>query len=138
MKQWLRSAFLFILFGAIYFGIETLWQGSVTHWTMFLLGGMVGFLIGDINGKIHWEMPILQQCTIGMGVAIFAEAVAGVILNIILKLNLWHYTRMTFFWGQCNLPYCVIWLILGAFCILLDDQIRWRFLGEEKPHYRWR
>lgn len=137
-KEFIKNMILFIIFGAIYFGLECLWKGSLTHWTMFLLGGVVGFLIGDINEKIHWEMPFMQQATIGMGVAIFAEAVAGIILNIILDLKLWHYSTMTFFWGQCSLPFCIIWLFLSAACIVLDDWIRWKFFGEEKPHYRWR
>lgn len=138
LRIWLKNLFLFVLFGAIYFGLECLWKGHATHWTMFLLGGTVGFLIGDINEKIHWNMPFMQQCTIGMGVAVFSEAVAGIILNVILKLDIWHYHHMAFFWHQCSLPFCIIWLILSAACIVLDDFIRWKLFGEEKPHYRWR
>lgn len=137
-KIWIKNWALFFIFGLIYFALESIWKGSMTHWTMFILGGIVGFLIGDINEKISWDMPFLQQCTIGMGVAIFSEAVAGVILNIILNLNLWHYTTMTFFWGQCSLPFCVIWFFLSSFAIVLDDIIRWKIFGEDQPHYRWR
>lgn len=137
-KLFLKNMALFVIFGALYYGLECLWKGYPTHWTIFLLGGIVGFLIGDINGKIHWKMPFFQQCTIGMGVAIFSEAVAGIILNIILKLNVWSYQRMAFFWNQCSLPFCVIWLFLSAACIILDDFLRWKLFGEEKPHYTWR
>ena len=91
MKKRLKGLLVFLVFGLIYFGLECLWRGSSAHWTLFFLGGFIGFLIQDINGKIHWEMPFLQQCTIGMGVAIFSEAVAGIILNVILKLDVWHY-----------------------------------------------
>jgi hypothetical protein len=91
IKILLKDLILFTIFGTVYFLLECLWKGQITHWTMFLLGGIVGFLIGDINEKIHWNMPFLQQCTIGMGVAVFSEAVAGIILNIVFKLNIWHY-----------------------------------------------
>lgn len=138
MKKFLHNLILFTVFGTIYFILECIWKGQLTHWTMFLLGGIVGFLIGDINEKIHWNMPFLQQCTIGMGVAVFSEAVAGILLNIVFKLNIWHYQRMAFFWNQCSLPFCIIWLFLSAACIVLDDFLRWKLFGEEKPHYRWK
>lgn len=138
MKNWMRQLILFIVFGVVYFGIEYLWRGQDTHWILFFLGGFISFLIQDINGKIHWKMPFLQQCTIGMGVAIFSEAVAGIILNIILGLDIWHYRSMTFFWHQCNLPFCIIWLFLSAACIVFDDWLRWKYFNEEKPHYSWR
>lgn len=138
MKRLLKDAIIFIIFGAIYFGLECLWKGRLTHWTMFLLGGLVGMLIGNINEKISWDMPIFQQATIGMGVAIFCEAAAGIVLNIILKLHVWEYRRMTFFWGQCSVPFCIIWLVLSFVCIYVDDLLRWKLFGEEKPHYRLR
>ena len=56
-KLFLKNMALFVIFGALYYGLECLWKGYPTHWTLFLLGGIVGFLIGDINGKIHWKMP---------------------------------------------------------------------------------
>lgn len=138
MKRFLKDFILFLIFGAIYFCLECVWRGHLTHWTMFILGGLVGVLIGGINEKIEWDMPLFQQSTIGMGVAIFSEAVAGIILNIFLQLNIWHYTRLAFFWNQCSLPFCIIWFVLAIVCILLDDFLRWKLFGEEKPHYRLR
>lgn len=138
MKKLLRSLILFIVFGAIYYGFQCAWKQGPAHWTMFALGGIIGVLISDINDKIEWNMPIFQQCTIALGVAIFSDAVAGIILNIILQLNVWHYTRMEFFWNQCSLPYCIIWFILGTICIFLDDWLQWKLFGGEKPHYKLR
>ena len=90
MKRFLKDFILFLIFGAIYFCLEYVWRGHLTHWSMFILGGLVGVLIGSINETIEWDMPFFQQCTIGMGVAIFSEAVAGIVLNILLQLNIWH------------------------------------------------
>lgn len=138
MKHFLKNLILFLIFGAIYFCLECAWRGHLTHWTMFILGGLVGVLIGGINERIEWDMPFFQQSTIGMGVAIFSEAVAGIVLNIFLQLNIWHYTKLAFFWNQCSLPFCIIWFILAMVCIVLDDFLRWKLFGEEKPHYRLR
>ena len=138
MKRIFKDLILFVIFGAIYFGLECIWTGAATHWTMFLVGGLMGVLIGGINEKIGWDMPIFQQCTISMGVAIFCEAAVGIVLNILLGLDVWHYTKMAFFWNQCSLPFCVIWFVLGSICIFLDDWLRWKLFGEEKPHYKLR
>lgn len=138
MKRIFKDLILFVIFGLIYFAMEFLWKGYLTHWTMFVLGGFIAVLIGGINEKIDWDMPIFQQGTIGLGIAVVCEAVAGILLNIILGLHIWEYRRMTFFWGQCSLPFCAIWLILAFVCIFLDDFLRWKLFGEEKPHYRWR
>lgn len=138
MKRLLKDFILFLIFGLIYFLMEYLWKGYLTHWTMFVLGGLIAVLIGGINEKIDQDMPIFQQGTIGLGIAVVCEAAAGVLLNIILGLHIWQYRRMTFFWGQCSLPFCAIWLVLSFVCIFLDDFLRWKLFGEEKPHYRWR
>lgn len=138
MKRLLKDLILFVVFGAIYFVLQSLWESSTTHWTIFLLGGFISIVISDINGKIHWKTPILQQVTIGMGVAIFCDAAIGIVINVLLRMEMWHYTRMAFLWDQCSLPFCVIWLILATACIFLDDFLRWKMLGEEKPHYTLR
>lgn len=138
MKTFLKNIILFIIFGAIYFGLECLWKGHITHWSMFVLAGMVGVLIGSINELIEWEVPFYIQCTLGALVATLGEVITGVIVNILLGLNVWHYNVLAFFWGQCSLPFCCIWFLLSGVCIILDDIIRWKWFGEDKPHYVWR
>ena len=138
MKTFLKNIVLFIIFGAIYFGLECLWKGHLTHWSMFVLAGMVGVLIGSINELIEWEVPFYIQCTLGALVATLGEVITGVIVNILLGLNVWHYNILAFFWGQCSLPFCCIWFLLSGVCIILDDIIRWKWFGEDKPHYVWR
>lgn len=134
----IKNIVIFLAFGAIYYVLESIWKGSFEHWYIFILGGLISTLISNINEKIEWDMPFFQQATIGLGVAIFSEAFVGIVLNIILNLNIWHYDRLTFFWHQCSLSSCVLWFILSIACILFDDWLRWRLLGEEKPHYSLR
>jgi len=135
MKILAKNIILFIIFGSIYFIIECVWKGHLSHWSMFVLAGFIGILIGSINEYISWEVPFWRQCLEGMLFATAGEAITGIIVNLKLGLNVWHYTYLTFFWGQCSIPFCIAWFFLAGFCILLDDWIRWKFFGEEKPHY---
>ena len=60
MKQVIKQLILFVIFGAIYFAIESIWKGHLTHWSMFVLAGVIGSLIGAINEYIPWHMPLWQ------------------------------------------------------------------------------
>ena len=135
MKLFLKNLVLFIVFGAIYFGLECLYKGHLTHWSMFILAGMIGVLIGSINEGVDWETPFITQCFIGMGLATAGEFLTGVIVNIILGLNVWHYNILAFGWGQCSVIFCAIWFLLSGVCIVLDDWMRWKWFGEERPVY---
>lgn len=134
----LKHIILFMVFGAIYFGIECLWKGHLTHWSMFILAGFIGITIGAINEYIPWEVPFWRQCIEGMLISVAGEAAVGAIVNIRLGLNVWHYNVLPFFWGQCSVPFALAWLLLAGICIVLDDWLRWKWFGEEKPHYIWR
>lgn len=135
MKTLLKNIILFIVFGAIYFGLECLYKGHITHWSMFILAGFIGVFIGGLNEYFSWEMPFIKQCFIGMLAATIGEFITGVIVNIIFELNVWHYNILAFGWGQCSLIFCLIWFFLSGICIILDDLIRWKLFGEEKPIY---
>lgn len=138
MKTVLKNIILFLVFGAIYFGIECIWKGHLTHWSMFVLAGFIGVLIGSINEVIPWKMPFQYQCIIGMILSVIGEAITGFIVNIKLNLNIWHYNVLPFFNNQCSVPFAIAWLFLSAFCIVLDDWLRWKWFKEEKPYYTWR
>ena len=137
MKQILKNIILFLVFGTIYFIIECIWKGHLTHWSMFILAGIIGTLIGGINEYIPWEMPFWQQCVIGMGLATLGEGITGLIVNKWLNLGVWDYshTPLNFFFGQCCVPFCIAWFFLAALCIVIDDWIRHKWFGEECPHY---
>lgn len=132
----IKYIILFLIFGLIYFGIECAWKGHLTHWSMFVLAGFVGITIGAINEHIPWEMPLWQQCGIGMVIATIGEGITGLIVNTWLGLNVWHYNQLTFFWGQCSLWFCIAWYFLAGLCIIIDDWIRYKWFGEEYPHYK--
>lgn len=133
----LKQLFLFLVFGFIYFIIETIWKGHLTHWSMFVVAGIIGVLIGGINEYIPWEMPFFLQCGIGTVIATVIEGISGLILNVYLNLHIWDYSNVpfNFFYQQCCLPFCVAWFILSAACIIVDDYIRYKIFNEERPHY---
>ena len=39
--------------------------------------------------------------------------------------------------GQICPQFTLLWVVIVVVAIVLDDVIRWRFFGEEKPRYRW-
>lgn len=139
MKKVLKMIILFLVFGALYFCIETVYKGHITHWTMFVLAGFLGVLIGGLNEHFPWEMSFWQQCFCGMMMVTLAEGLSGLVLNVWLGLHIWDYshTPCRFFFDQCSVPFSVAWFFLSGVCIIIDDIIRWSLFGEEKPHYNW-
>jgi uncharacterized membrane protein len=138
MKTFLKNVFLFIIFGSIYALIEIAFRGH-THWTMAILGGLCGILIGSINEYLPWEMSIIKQGLIGAGIVTVLELIFGIILNIILQLGIWDYSHMPCnLWGQICLPFSIAWFFLSFVAIFLDDFLRWKLFGGKKPHYHLR
>lgn len=131
---------LFTVGGSLYFIIEFLFKtfisGGMIHWSMFLLGGLCFVLIGEINEVIPWEMSIIKQGIIGAAIVTSLEFVFGVILNLVLKLGIWDYSNLPFnILGQICLPFSLAWFGLALIAIFLDDYLRWKWFGEEIPHY---
>ena len=126
--------------GSIYYLIEFIYKtfisGGILHWSMFLLGGLCFLIIGALNEKLPWEMSIVKQGLIGAIIVTVLEFVFGIILNIILKLNIWNYSHLPLnIMGQVCLPFTIAWFFLALIAIMLDDYLRWKWFGEDKPHY---
>lgn len=121
--------------GGLYLVIELLWRGR-THWTMGVLGGLCFVIIGLLNERLPWEMPLSVQALAGAAVVTAAELVAGVVLNLWLNLHVWDYSGLPFnLWGQICLWYSLLWVPLSAAAVLLDDWLRYWIWGEDRPRY---
>ena len=132
-----KYEFLFFIGATIYVIIEKLYRGY-SHWTMFLLGGICFIALGLINEVIPWDMPLLLQMFIGGIIITVLEFITGCVVNIWLGWNVWNYSELPFnLWGQISLFSSIGWVGLSLVGIVLDDTIRWKFFGEDKPHYRW-
>lgn len=139
MKEgFLKNVILALIFGAIYCGIEILWRGY-TDWTMAVAGGFAGVLIGTLNEKFMCDMGIPQQCLIGMLLITTLEGCIGYIVNIKLGLHVWDYSSMPgqFFYGQCCVPFCILWFLLSGVAIFLDDWLRYLLFDDPPKKYRW-
>ena len=133
----IRPLILIGIGGLIYVLIELAFRGR-SHWTMLLVGGLCFWLIGLINEVLPWEMPFWKQCIIGAVIVTVVEFLAGCIINLLLGWDVWDYSSMPFnILGQICLPFSMLWILISAVAIVIDDHLRYWIYGEEKPHYTW-
>lgn len=134
----LEYAFLLILGGVIYYGIEVLWRGY-SHPSMMLVGGICFIGIGLINEIFPWDMALWKQMIIGDIFVLFIEFISGCILNLWLGLNVWDYSGLPLnLLGQICLPFALLWLPVILFGIVLDDWTKYLLDKGERPSYTWK
>lgn len=131
-----KTAILFVFGGLVYFGLEVLFRGH-SHWTMFVLGGFLFLILGELNeGLLEWDTPLIWQGVLGSAIVTGAELVTGMILNVWLGLGVWDYSGMPFnYKGQICLPFSILWIFVSIAAVVLDDWLRYWLFGEEHPHY---
>ena len=118
-----KNIIIFLIFGISYYLLEILWRGY-SHWTMIIVGGLCGLLIGLIN-EITPKMNTVLQMLLGSVIVTIIEFVTGYIINIKLDLNIWDYSNLKFnILGQVSLLFSVLWFFLSYIVIKLDDCIR--------------
>ena len=123
----LKEFIIFIIFGLMYVTIELLYRGH-THYSMFIVGGVCGVLIGLINDNTP-DMPLLPQCVLGAVIITIIELLTGLFLNVYLGLNVWDYSNQPFnFMGQICPQFCIIWCILSILVIRIDDWLKEKVL----------
>ena len=118
--------------GAVgYEALEVLWRGN-SHWTMGLAGGTCLLTFYRMWRYIK-DLPVWRKCAIGAGVITGVEFCFGVVVNLVLKWNVWDYSGMRFnILGQVCALYTGLWFLL---CIpvmklveLLDTRVFHRHL----------
>ena len=123
----LKEFIIFIIFGLMYITIELLYRGH-THYSMFIVGGVCGVLVGLINDNTP-DMPLLPQCVLGAVIITVIELLTGLFLNVYLGLNVWDYSNQPFnFMGQICPQFCIIWCILSILVIRIDDWLKEKVL----------
>jgi uncharacterized membrane protein len=136
MKFLIKHIILFLIGGCIYSAIEISARGY-THPSMFILGGLCFICIGWLNEFLDWNEPLSLQMLAGGTIITFLEMITGFYVNIYKGWHVWDYTDMPFnFMGQICLPFSLMWCLLSLIGILIDDYIRYKYFGEEKPKYR--
>lgn len=112
--------------GIAYSLIEVLFRGH-THWTMLLTGGAVFYILYIIFNLIRQE-NIFRICIAGGLIITTAEFIAGCVLNLYLKMNVWNYSGKDYnLFGQICPDFSIGWFALSVpvfyFSILLRRQL---------------
>ena len=119
--------------GATYNVIELLFRGY-THWSMFILGGLCFILIGLLNEIFN--LSITSQMLLSSVIITGLEFIAGVIVNLMFRLNIWDYSNLPYnFMGQVCLLFFNLWFLLSFIGIVIDDYIRSILYDESMPTY---
>ncbi len=121
-----KCDFLMFPMGALGYGlIEILWRGY-THPSMLTAGGICFVFFAKIGEKLK-NASVFKKAIIGSGFITFIELVFGIIFNIILKKNVWDYSKMPLnFKGQICLLYSVFWGFLSIIFIPFATYVKVR------------
>lgn len=125
----LKNATIIVSGGLAYGIAELLWRGS-THISMFLVGGLCFFIIGQLD-EHNTSLCLISQAIISCFVITALEFSSGVLINIVLKLNVWDYSKLPMnIWGQICLPFSALWLLLSVPAIYFEDFLRFCLFKE--------
>ena len=137
MRKVIRPLVLWDIGGQLYIVCELLFRGY-SHWTMFIVGGLCFIMVGAINKVLPWTMPIWLQAIIGSIIITIMEFLSGCIINLWLGWGVWDYSNMPFnLMGQICLPFSLLWILLAAPAIVIEDYLQYWLNDERKPVYYW-
>ena len=103
---------LVFLTGCFVYSLLEIASRGFTHWTMTLTGGLILTILYEMHVRLTGT-PLWQKCLIGSVIITSVEFTVGVIVNIILRWNVWDYSDMPFnVLGQICLPFTVLWFFL--------------------------
>jgi len=103
---------------------------------MFIVGGICFVVIGGINNWFPWSLGFLWQAIIGALAITVIELITGLIINVWLGLAVWDYSNIRFnVLGQISLLFTILWIPVAALGVWLDDFLRWKIYGYERPRY---
>lgn len=92
-------------------GLELLWRRR-THWSMGLAGGLCAGLLWALFSAR--AMPWWGAYLWGMGVITAVEFLTGLVVNRLLRLGVWDYSKCRYqLYGQICLPFSLLWGGLG-------------------------
>lgn len=113
----MKTKGILFLIGAVGYGlIEIIWRGY-THISMLFAGGIC-FNIFSVIAKKCAGMRKFNICIIGSLAVTAVEFIFGCIFNLLLRKNVWDYSRQPFnILGQVCLLYSVFWGLLSLIFI---------------------
>lgn len=134
MNKLYKDILLTLIMGYIYYRLELLYDGK-SSWWMILVGGICCSLVGRLNEQpLFFERKMWQQCLTGTLITLVIEFLSGMFFNVYLNLNIWDYSNTKWnLHGQICPQFGAIWFALMPLCIYVDDYMRHKLFGEEKP-----
>lgn len=112
-----NARFVIFSIGACGYGLlEILWRGY-THWSMLWAGGIAFLGLSSIAEK-RKKAGLFACAVMGSAFITTIELLFGVLFNVILKKNVWDYSKLPFnIGGQVCLLYSFLWLLLSLLFI---------------------
>ena len=112
---------LVFLTGCFVYSLLEIASRGFTHWTMTLTGGLILTILYEMHVRLTGT-PLWQKCLIGSVIITSVEFTVGVIVNIILRWNVWDYSDMPFnVLGQICLPFTVLWFFFVYLHIMFAE-----------------
>lgn len=125
--------FTVFIVGALTYGLIEISVRGFSHITMGILGGISMAVMHILNDERREGMSFSMQIGISALFITAIEFLAGEILNVLLKMNIWDYSDMPLnFDGQICLPFVVFWILLSVVGTVTDDFLRWKMFREDK------
>ncbi|NLJ30859.1 MAG: hypothetical protein GX424_04540 [Clostridiales bacterium] len=104
-----KYSLLFLTGGTIYPSLEILFRGR-TDISMAAAGGICLCLIDRVCCQDMKYRPLELRCFAGSGIITSVEFTIGVLVNLILKMNVWDYSQLPLnILGQICVPFSILW-----------------------------
>ncbi len=133
MERWKKNAVLFGI-GAVGYSLIELAARGHTHWTMTLTGGACAVALYHTHKRLKHK-SIWIRCGAGAAIITAAELAVGIVVNRMLKWNVWDYSdRVLNVMGQICPRFSVYWFLLNLPMIPLFRFLDLR-LFEKKARY---
>ena len=118
-----KYLFLWGLGGTIYYVIEILYRG-MSHWSMFVLGGICFLFCGFQGNTTGWSMPFWRQVLCCMVFISSGEFITGILVNKLFRWEVWDYSHIPLnLFGQVCLPYALMFGCLAGVGIILYRKV---------------
>lgn len=107
-------------------GFSSVWMGFI--------GGFIFVVVAKLlELKIMTKHMLFITCLIGMILIDIFELTSGLILNVLLKFNIWNYGGINLL-GQIDLVHSICWFFLTPFVIWLKDFIEYALYDGSKSY----
>lgn len=139
--RWVLSMLLWVWGGTFYFLLEVGYKSLTGHperisWTMLVVAIILCIPVERCGAELPWVCPLWLQALACAALVTAVELVAGLILNVWLRLGVWDYSHLSGnLWGQICPQFAAVWWGLCLVFIPVFDWLRWTVEGGTKPHY---